>query len=129
MTHYKYAICIAAELQTMSYLFQVPIPAPLNLYKPSSKIQRLGNGGIRHAGWPIDLWSWASLEAAERSYFRTICPGAYADDIYIATLNDNNAWVLARTKMFWPMEGEDFSNDNTLGFQLIFKVKAAEALT
>jgi len=125
---YRYAISSTGTEGSFVYLFTVPVVAPLNLYKQYTKIQPLGNGGERHAGWPIDLWSWASLEESERTFFRGYCPGVYQDDMWIYTLNDNNVWVVARTIMFWHKEAEQWSADNTLGFQLTFKVKLATAL-
>jgi len=118
----RFAISATGVNGTFVYLFTAGTVAPLNTYKPSSKLQSLGDGGIRAAGWPICTWYWASLEEAERTFFRTYCPGTYAQDVYIYTLNNENDWVQCQTIMLWQPE-EAWANANTVGFTIGFKVK------
>ena len=121
---YAYALSATGIAGSFVYLFSVPVPAPLNLYVPALKIQTLADGGARYEGAPVNTWYYASLDAVERAFFRIYCPGLVADDVYIQTLNGENTWVTARTKMLWSPQ-EKFENDCTLGFTLTFKIKSA----
>lgn len=125
---YKYAVSTTSTDVSFVYLFEQNIPAPLNTYKPSTQVLQLGNGGVRLAGFPQCTWYWASLEAAERAFLRTYCPDAYAENVFIKTLNHNNEWVKAQTIMVWMPEGEQYSIDNSLGVTLSFRILTAEAL-
>lgn len=119
-----YAISLTATEGDFVFLSSIPVVAPLTNWKPYSKLQSLGDGGERYAGWPITTMYWAGITLADREFFRTYCPGRYAKNIYINTLNDDDVWVTALTNMFWMRETEDWAVEKSLGFTLTYKVKS-----
>jgi len=131
---YRYAISLAATTG-FTYLKDVPLSdgrkmdAPLNTYKPSTKVLSLASGGVRRVGSPIDTWFWASLDATGRAFFRTYCPGAFANPVWIRTLTDDNVWVTAKVVMLWMPNGEQWQSDFTMSFTLTFKVLSTVVVT
>ncbi len=124
-----YAISPTATEGDFVFLADIPVNAPQSDWKPYSKLQSLGDGGVRRAGWPIVTWYWAAITEDERAALQAYCADAYADDIYINTLDHNNVWVTARTKIFWMQGTEQWAVDKNLGFTLSFKVKSFEEIT
>ena len=120
----KYAISTTASEGDFDYLVDIPVTEPQSDYKPFSKVQELGNGGARLAGWPTVIWHWNAITQTERAALQAFCPNGYADNIYINTLDNNNEWITARTTMFWTQEAEQWSVDKELGLTLLFKIKS-----
>lgn len=129
----NYAISLTASPGDFVYLIDgdfeyladiTPISEPLSDYKQYSKEQLLGDGGVRLAGWPIATWFWGAIPKAERDVLRSFCPSAYTDDIYIHTLNNENEWITARTRMFWMKDTEQWEGDKSIGLLLTFQIKS-----
>jgi len=124
---YRYAISATGIAGSYVYLFSAKVLAPLNLYIPALSVQKLASGGLRFEGAPVCTWYYAYLDPVARAFFRSYCPGLFAEDIYIHTLNDENVWVNARTIMNWQSQ-EKYESDSSIGFTFTFKVKSAVAL-
>lgn len=119
----QYAMATTEEgLVPDGYLFMLKVTTPRSdPYIPASKVYELANGGVRTAGVGLAAWSWAFISLTERNILRALCPGAFAE-IYIRTLDENNAWANMRGKMFWPTKGEVYNNDQSINLTIGFKI-------
>jgi len=117
---YKYALGTTPE--NMVYLFQMGVKAPLQTFRPYSKIIEDAAGGTVGQGRAGDEWLWNVITDAQRAQLRAYCPGASAD-VYVWTLDDSlatPAWKLFRGKMRWNQISEDRQSNSRLKLSLSF---------
>lgn len=123
MERYEYAI--GSTLESMQYLFELKIPAPLQTFQPYSRVVVAGNGHEIGQGWARDSWTWGFIEDAnQRKALKQLCTSLSAQ-VYVRTYDDSiaePAWKTYRAIMVWMPEGEDRQNDHRIGFTIRFKL-------
>lgn len=119
----QFSISTTPILADFVTLASLGVPDPLRSYKPYSKVRSLGDGGVRRAGWPVAVWHWSFLTSDQRTALKAYCAGAYAQNIYIHTIDESNSWVYAKTIMIWSPDDGEWQTNHVLPFDLMFRVK------
>lgn len=118
MTPYEYAIGSALA---PSYLFDIGVTAPKQLYSPASEYKELGNGDVIGRGYAVIEWYWAFLSDAEVTTLRAFCPTG-SGLVYVRSLDADLDWHTYHARMIWPTDPPDVEIDYRMKVAIKFKI-------
>lgn len=110
---------IGTAVDSTVTLASLGVPAPKYEYGLYAGEIVLGDGTSRGVGFPVTVWHWSFITAAQRTALRTYCTGKSAV-VFIRTIKDDNTYADFEAIMIWPTH-EERSAGRVLDFSLEFR--------
>ena len=110
---------IGATAGGMVSLSSLGVPNPKYEYGLYAGEIVLGDGTARGVGFPVTVWHWSFLSAAQRTALRAYCAGKSAV-VFIRSIKDDNTFTDFEAVMIWPTH-EERQSGRVIDFSLDFR--------